>query len=81
MLFRSHTKATGPSQLGAPLQGRLSRIFVKPGESVKRNTPLFTIEAMKMETTITASQDLQVNTVFLKEGTMVEAEDLVLETK
>lgn len=76
-----HIKASGPTQLGAPLQGRLSKIFVKNGEAVKKNTPLFTIEAMKMETTITASKELTVLSVSLKEGAMVEAEDLVLETK
>ncbi len=73
-------KASGEKQLGAPLQGRLSKIFVKQGESIKKNTPLFTIEAMKMETTITASKDIVVSLVTLKEGVMVEAEDLVIET-
>ncbi|MEO8087095.1 MAG: pyruvate carboxylase [Bacteroidota bacterium] len=74
-------KAAGENQLGAPLQGRLSKIFVKQGETVKKNTPLFTIEAMKMETTITAPKDLAVSVVSLKEGTMVESDDLVLVTK
>lgn len=73
-----HIKATGEKQFGAPLQGRLSRIFVKQGEAVKKNTPLFTIEAMKMETTITAPADLSVAKISLTEGVMVEAEDLVL---
>jgi len=76
-----HAKASGINQHGAPLQGRLSKIFVKEGESVKKNAPLFTIEAMKMETTVTASRDLIVSGVILKEGAMVEAEDLVVETK
>ncbi len=76
-----NAKASGESQLGAPLQGRLSKIFVKQGDAVKKNTPLFTIEAMKMETTITAPRDLSVFTITLKEGTMVEAEDLVMEAK
>ncbi|CAN5542263.1 pyruvate carboxylase [soil metagenome] len=74
-------KASGENQLGAPLQGRLSKIFVKQGETVRKNTPLFTIEAMKMETTITAPKDLAVDVVSLKEGTMVESDDLVMVTK
>ncbi len=43
-------------QIGAPLQGALSNIQVKSGEKVEKNQPLFVIEAMKMETTITANQ-------------------------
>ncbi|NNF01923.1 MAG: pyruvate carboxylase [Bacteroidia bacterium] len=74
-----HEKARGANHIGAPLQGLLSKVFVKEGEFVKQNTPLFTIEAMKMETTITAPGDLTLNKIVLGEGTMVEAEDLVLE--
>ena len=76
-----HVKAAGEKQIGAPLQGRLSKVFVKPDEEAKKNSPLFTIEAMKMETTITANNDLVVSSVFLSEGTMVEADDLVIGIK
>ncbi len=75
----SNPKATSPNHIGAPLQGRLSKIFVKAGDAVKRNASLFTIEAMKMETTITASKDLSISTIHLKEGILVEADDLVME--
>ena len=65
-------------QIGAPLQGMLSKVLVEPGQEVKRNTPLFIIEAMKMETTITASDDAKVEAVQLSEGTLVNADWLVL---
>jgi pyruvate carboxylase len=74
----TNPKASGADQIGAPLQGRLSKVFVKGGEAVKKNTPLFTIEAMKMETTITAPRDLTVKQVSLSEGSMVETDDLVV---
>jgi pyruvate carboxylase len=64
--------------VGAPLQGLLSKVFVKKGQGVKKNQPLFVIEAMKMETTISAVQASQIKTVALKEGTMVNSEDLVI---
>ncbi|MGY2132817.1 pyruvate carboxylase [Hymenobacter sp. HD11105] len=67
-----------PRQVGAPLQGMLSKVLVKDGEAVKRNTPLFIIEAMKMETTITAPDDATVQSLHLGEGTLVNADDLVL---
>jgi len=74
-------KASGDKQIGTPLQGRLSKIFVKPGEKLSKNSPLFTIEAMKMETTITASKDLIVKKVILEEASMVESDDLVIEVE
>lgn len=77
----THVKASNEKQIGTPLQGLLSKIFVKPGQMVKRNTPLFTIEAMKMETTITASNDFKIKNLVLSQGTMVEADDLVVEVE
>ncbi|WP_109299583.1 pyruvate carboxylase [Aquimarina sp. AU474] len=65
-------------QIGAPLQGSLSSILVKAGQEVKKNEPLFIIEAMKMETTITANEDATIKKIMLKPGTMVEADDLVV---
>ncbi|WP_410780025.1 biotin/lipoyl-containing protein [Hymenobacter sp. 5414T-23] len=56
----------------------LSRVLVKDGEEVKRNAPLFIIEAMKMETTITANEDTVVKGLHLGEGTLVNSDDLVL---
>lgn len=65
-------------QIGVPLQGLLSKVLVKKGQKVKKNEPLFVIEAMKMETTITASEASEVKVVHLKEGAMVGTDDLVL---
>ena len=44
-------------EIGAPLQGSLSSLFVEKGQKVSKNEPLFVMEAMKMETTITAKAD------------------------
>ena len=67
-----------PRQIAAPLQGLLSKVLVEAGAAVPRNTPLFVIEAMKMETTIIAPQDLTVASINLPVGTRVQADDLVL---
>jgi len=74
-----NVKATGDKHIGAPLQGLLSKIFISEGQKIARNTPLFTIEAMKMETTYTAPKDLVVKKVHLAEKILVEADDLVIE--
>ncbi len=49
-----HKKAEKDTEIGSPLQGSLSKILVKEGDKVSINTPLFIIEAMKMESTITS---------------------------
>lgn len=53
-------------QIGAPLQGLLSTILVKKGDKVVKNQPLFVIEAMKMETTITANEDATIGALIFK---------------
>ena len=66
-------------QIGAPLQGLLSKVLVKKGDAVKKNQQLFIIEAMKMETNITASHDGTIAHVELAGGTLVNTGDLVVE--
>lgn len=74
-----HLKASGERQIGAPLQGSLSQILVKEGDQVTPNTPLFIIEAMKMESTITAPIAGVVKKIHLAEKTMLGQDDLVIE--
>lgn len=71
-------KATAPNEIGSPLQGSLSRILVKKGQKIEENTPLFIIEAMKMESTITSPVAGVVEEFVLGEKTLVEQDDLVL---
>ena len=73
-----HQKVSGNGDIGAPLQGLLSKILVKEGDEIKKNMPLFVIEAMKMESTITANKAGILKKVVLNEGEMVDVDDLVL---
>ena len=66
-------------EIGAPLQGMLSKLLVKKGDAVKKNQQLFIIEAMKMETIITAPFDGTVSNIELADGTLVNTNDLVVE--
>ncbi|GGH03430.1 pyruvate carboxylase [Parapedobacter pyrenivorans] len=66
-------------QVGSPLQGMLSTVFVTVGDTVRVNQPLFIIEAMKMETTVTAAVEGRVKQVALATGTLVNTDDLVVE--
>jgi len=74
----ANVKAAGDKEVGSPLQGNLSRILVKVGDVVAAGDPLFVIEAMKMESTITSPVDGEVALTPLKEKTLVETGDLVV---
>ena len=74
-----HQKAATENQIGAPLQGKLIGIKVKKGDVVKTDQPLFSLEAMKMESSVLSPCDGVVKKVQLKEGTMVEQNDMVIE--
>ena len=75
----ANRKAVERNEIGSPLMGRLSAVLVEPGDEVGKDTPIFVIEAMKMETTITAPSDSTIKAVHLAPGTLVEQGDLVIE--
>jgi pyruvate carboxylase len=74
----AHRKASAEGEIGSPLQGKLATVNVKVGDTVKINTPLFNVEAMKMETTIAAHKPGKIKDIVLKAGTLVEQDDLVI---
>ena len=71
-------KVQNPGDIGAPLQGRLVRIQVKVGDVVKKNQPLFVIEAMKMESIVGAPMAGKIKQIVLNEGIVVEQDDWVV---
>ncbi len=71
--------ADNKKEIGAPLQGSLYKILVKKGQQVKQNDALFIIEAMKMETTVVAYEEGKIKKVYLKEGVLVNQDDLIIE--
>jgi pyruvate carboxylase len=67
-----------PLEIGAPMPGLVVRVLVADGEEVAAGQKLFTLEAMKMETTLYAEKAGRVADVYVKAGTQVEAGDLLL---
>jgi 3-methylcrotonyl-CoA carboxylase alpha subunit len=59
-------------RLTAPMPGRVTRLLVEAGSTVRRGQPLMVIEAMKMEHTIIAPADGKVERVRFAVGDMVE---------
>jgi pyruvate carboxylase len=75
----AHPKAEpgNPAHLGASVPGVIS-VVVKPGDQVQAGDKVAIIEAMKMESAVTASTAGTVETVHVKDKSQVEPGDLVV---
>lgn len=60
-----------PGVVAAPMPGKITRVTVKKGDSVKRGQPLIVMEAMKMEYTLESDRDGRVTDVSVAVGTQV----------
>ncbi|MDB5281283.1 MAG: 3-methylcrotonyl-CoA carboxylase [Bacteroidota bacterium] len=65
----------------APMPGEIVRVLVKPGEAVKSGKGLVVMSSMKMETTIEAHSDGEVEEIFVAEKSFVEANTVLLKMK
>ncbi len=72
-------QAVEDNEVGTPILGRLSTITAEEGQKVEKDSPLFVIEAMKMESTITAPFDGVIKKIHLESGEILEQGDLVIE--
>ncbi|AJE47940.1 pyruvate carboxylase [Celeribacter indicus] len=68
-----------PKHVGAPMPGVVATVAVAAGQAVKKGDVLLTIEAMKMETSITADQDGTVKAVHVSPSSQIDAKDLLVE--
>jgi pyruvate carboxylase len=67
-----------PTHVAANMPGMVIGIAVKQGDPVQKGDKLIVLEAMKMETTINADREGQVEQLLVKTGTQVEAGDLMM---
>jgi len=75
----SATPAGSGEAVNAVLAGNIFKVHVAPGTVVEKNDPLFVVEAMKMETVVSAPRAGTVSAVFVKEGDAVAVGDLMIE--
>ncbi len=62
----------------AVLAGNIFKVHVKPGDSVSEGQPLLVVEAMKMETIVSAPQGGTVTNVYVSEGDSVAVGDALV---
>lgn len=80
---RAMSAAPAPSGKGlglvkAPMPGRIIRVLVEVGQTVKTGQGVVVVEAMKMENELPAPRDGMVSEVHVAEGQAVESQDPLL---
>lgn len=70
--------AHGPTEVRAPMPGKVVRVEVRPGQEVEPDAPLVVMEAMKMENELTAERPGTVRDVKVEEGDTVNQSDLLV---
>ncbi|MES1924460.1 pyruvate carboxylase [Salinisphaera sp. T31B1] len=78
--LEAHPKAdkANPDHVGAPMPGMVVHVAVQAGQEVKSGEALLGLEAMKMETTISAPRDGRIAEIQVGSGTTVAAGDLLV---
>jgi oxaloacetate decarboxylase alpha subunit len=76
------SSAAAPAGTGEPvnavLAGNIFKVHVTPGTVVEMNDPLLVVEAMKMETVVSAPRAGTVSDVFVQEGDAVSVGDALV---
>lgn len=65
-------KAGGAGEVPSPLAGKVVSLDVKPGQAVKAGDKVITLEAMKMNTIVSAPADGTVQAIHVAPGDSVE---------
>lgn len=65
----------------SPMPGKVIKILVSENMEVKQGDPLIVVEAMKMQSTYTATQDAIVEKIHIEEGDSVVRDQLLITFK
>jgi acetyl/propionyl-CoA carboxylase alpha subunit len=71
--LKSGSNMADSSKLAAGMPGKISKIFVKPGQRLTKGKPILIMEAMKMENEMRASHDCVIKDIHVAEGASVES--------
>jgi methylmalonyl-CoA carboxyltransferase small subunit len=73
------TPATSANALTTPMAGTVVKVLVEAGADVKSGETLLVLEAMKMETEVTAPKDGKVKSVDVAVGDAVQGGQVLIE--
>ncbi len=84
LLTKKYTKRKkfalrSPKEVRAYIPGTILKLFVKPGDSVRKGDKLLILEAMKMKNTVNAPEDVVIKATHIREGLSVMMNQLLLE--
>ena len=67
--------SSGPTTISAPMPGKIVKVLVEEGQSIKAGDVLLVLEAMKMQNEITADADGTVKAVNVEAGQNVKVKE------
>jgi pyruvate carboxylase len=76
---RAKADTANPTHIAAPMPGLVIGLVAKPGQNLAKGDIILQLEAMKMQTALTAERAGILKTLHVKSGDQVEAKDLVAE--
>ncbi len=76
---RAKADATNASHIAAPMPGLVIGVVAKPGQKLAKGDVILQLEAMKMQTVMTAEREGTLSSIHVKVGDQVEAKDLIAE--
>ena len=79
MRAKPQAEEGNPKHVGAPMPGTIVTVAAQTGQKVAKGDPLVSIEAMKMETMLTAEHDGTVKAIHCRHGEAINAKDLLVE--
>jgi acetyl/propionyl-CoA carboxylase alpha subunit len=78
---KSKGQEKSPDKIKAPMPGKITKIFVKEGQPVKKGDALIVMEAMKMEYTLKSDLDTTVEKVNAQINDQVTLGSLLVQLK
>jgi len=79
--LRKKKIANDPKLVKAFIPGTIREVYHKPGDFVKKNTPILILEAMKMRNSVLAPLDGEIKTIYVKTDYKVAKNENLFELK
>jgi acetyl/propionyl-CoA carboxylase alpha subunit len=78
---RRRSRGLTAHEIVAPMPGKVLKVLAAEGETVESGAPLIVLEAMKMETTLSAESSALIGKMYAIEGDMVDHGAVLIELK